>query len=371
MIGATGRYRPVRAVIDNEALTANLKHARKLAENSRVMAVVKADAYGHGLDAAAAALAGADALAVASLDDAEILRAAGWARPICLFAGFFDEAELDTIAALSLQPVIHCFRQIDQLEAWQSQQSISAWVKVDTGMGRIGFSLADIARVRERLSAIPAVAEINIMSHLANADSPDDTTTEVQLGRFRSVADPWGCERSLANSAGLMSWPATHMEWVRPGIMLYGISPFPDRQGAELGLQPVMNFESEIISVRDFNPGDSVGYGGTWQCPEVMKVGVVACGYGDGYPGMRPPGHRYGSTGSTHNYWGAFQWITSALICVIYRPVSVTVSYSGVRTARHTLFPADRSIGGLAVTAVHFRVGKGRYRHGQDWLFAG
>ena len=289
-LDVNSNYRPVRAVIDTEALGANLKMARRLAENARVMAVVKANAYGHGLNVVPTALAGADALAVASLDDAQELRAIGWQKPICLLAGFFDPSELEIIAELSLQPVIHCSRQLEQLEAWQSQLAISAWVKVDTGMGRLGFSLAEIAPVRERLAGVAAIAEINIMSHLANADSPQDTTTDLQLGRFRSVADQWGCERSLANSAGVMGWPMTHLEWVRPGIMLYGISPFPDKDGAALGLEPAMNLESEIISVREFHAGDPLGYDGTWQCPQDMQAGVVACGYGDGYPRHAPTG---------------------------------------------------------------------------------
>ena len=282
--------RPARAIIDTTALNANLKLAQQLAGNSRIMAVVKGDAYGHGLRRVATALAGADGYAVESLAEAESLRAAGVSKPICLLAGFFTGSELDTIAALSLQPVLHCVEQLDLLQTWHSQQPISVWTKVDTGMGRIGFSMAEIVTVRERLADIPAVAEINLMSHLANADSPEDCTTEAQLGRFRSVADQWGCGRSLANSAGVMSWPATHMEWVRPGIMLYGISPFPDQSGHEIGLNPVMNFESGIISVRGFKKGDPIGYGGTWQCPEDMQVGVVACGYGDGYPRHAPTG---------------------------------------------------------------------------------
>ena len=150
--------------------------------------------------------------------------------------------------------------------------------------------MGEVGVARERLVNIPSVAELNIMSHLANADDPADSTTEQQLGRFRSIADQWGSARSLANSAGIMFWPETQLDWVRPGIMLYGISPSPGKDGKDLGLAPVMSLESEIISIRDFYAGDRIGYGGTWECPEDMRVGVVACGYGDGYPRHAPTG---------------------------------------------------------------------------------
>jgi alanine racemase len=282
--------RPARALIDAHALRHNLNRVRRAAPNAKVMAVVKANAYGHGLVRVARILLNANAFAVASFEEGLALRNAGVAHPICLLEGFFDTEELALLNHYRFMPVLHHESQLQQLEASRDSGPIDAWLKVDTGMHRIGFTPEAALQVRKRLEACPQVQRIRVMSHFANADDTADPATQRQIDRFKSLVGGWGLETSLANSAGVLGWPQSHVHWVRPGIMLYGASPLLGKSAAELQLRPVMTLTSRLIAVNRHRKGERVGYGGEWACPEDMPVGVVAIGYGDGYPRHAPSG---------------------------------------------------------------------------------
>jgi alanine racemase len=282
--------RPIRAILDRAALRHNLQRVRQLAPDARIMAVLKADAYGHGLQASAHALQEADAFGLLDVQDAISLRQQGYPQRLCLLEGFFNADEIAACARYELEPVIHAYWQLRALAECRVEKPLDVWLKIDTGMHRLGFDAGDAATVLEQLRAMPQVGRITLMSHLANADNVSDDTTSRQLARLLSVPATDDEALSLANSAAVCAWPATHLNWVRPGIMLYGSSPLDDRDAAALELQPVMMLESELIAVRRLRRGDPVGYGGTWTCPEDMPVGVVACGYGDGYPRHAPNG---------------------------------------------------------------------------------
>lgn len=284
--------RPARAFLDARALRHNLERARQSAPNARIMAVVKANAYGHGLRWVARTLSGAiDAFGVSCAEEGVVLREADLAHPICLFEGFFGADELPLLARYRLEPAIHHEHQLEILESANDLASpLSAWLKVDTGMHRLGFPLEEAPEALVRLKTCPAVAEVRLMSHLANADNKFDTTTQDQIDRFLKLVDGLGLEKSIANSAGILAWPTSHLDWVRPGIMLYGVSPLMGFRADDLDLQPVMTLATELISVSVRRKGEAVGYGGDWRCPETMPVGVAAIGYGDGYPRHAPPG---------------------------------------------------------------------------------
>lgn len=277
--------RPVRATIDLKALRANLQRVHAAAPLARVLAVIKANGYGHGLVRVAEALHDADAFGVASVEEALVLREAGIAHPIVMLEGFFDAAELSEISRHRLSIVIHHEHQLLSLEKSAITRPVSVWIKIDTGMHRIGFEPSGVAAVYQRLrNSKKVAARIRLMTHLANADDRGDGFTECQLASFISAVDGLDGERSVANSAAVLAWPQTHMEWVRPGIMLYGVSPFLDTVARQEELIPVMTFSSRLIAINRFKRGDTIGYGGAWICPEDMPVGVVAAGYGDGYP---------------------------------------------------------------------------------------
>jgi len=277
--------RPVRAAIDLKALRANLQRVRTAAPLARVLAVIKANGYGHGLTRVAEALHDADAFGVASVEEALVLREAGIAHPIILLEGFFEAGELAEISRHRLSIALHHEHQLQALEKADIARPISVWIKVDTGMHRIGFPPAQVAAVYQRLRGSNKIAaRIRLMTHLANADDRGDDYTGRQLVAFIAAVDDLDGERSVANSAGVLAWPQTHMEWVRPGIMLYGVSPFLDGVAQQEGLSPVMTLSSRVIAVNQFRRGDTIGYGGSWACPEDMAVGVAAVGYGDGYP---------------------------------------------------------------------------------------
>ena len=273
------------ALIDLSALQQNLNRARSAAPGSRMLAVIKANGYGHGLLRVAGALSDAEALAVARIGEGIRLREAGEKRPIAILEGFFDPQELQAAIHHRLEPVIHEPGQIEYLEQRPPSEPFHCWLKVDSGMHRLGFPVTEADAAFRRLSAIPALqGRIRAMTHLANADDRSDATTERQLEQFLSLVRPWGVESSISNSAGILGWKATHTEWVRPGIMLYGASPFLGRVGEEDGLLPVMTLRSRVIAVNKIRCGEGIGYGGDWKCPEDMTVGVIAIGYGDGYP---------------------------------------------------------------------------------------
>lgn len=280
------------ARLDRQALQHNLRRARAAAPDSAVFAVIKAQGYGHGLDFCAEALAGGcEGLAVATPGEGIHLREAGYRHPrICILNGPIDRDELQACAAHDLEPVIH--------QVWQAQAlaggdlpPLRVWLKVDTGMGRIGVSPGEAGDWHGRLSACDGVRPpVGLMTHMASADARTDDYAERQWQRFEAATAGLDGPRSAANSACVLGWPGTHADWVRPGIMLYGCSPFVDGSEPALNLAPVMTLSSRLIAVNHLEAGAAVGYGRSWHCPEAMPVGVVAIGYGDGYPRHAPNG---------------------------------------------------------------------------------
>jgi alanine racemase len=280
--------RPLLATIHAAALKHNLAEVRRHAPASKVLAVIKANAYGHGLLRAAAALSAADGYGLLELEDAVRLREAGVRQPIVLLEGFFDADELPLLARHRLVPVVHCLDQVAALDALPAGARLEVYLKVNTGMNRLGLPPADFAKARDRLRRNPGIAAVTLMTHFANAD--DARGVAWQMECLRRLPDAEALPRSLANSAAVLRYPETHAGWVRPGIMLYGCSPFPEGVGAEVGLRPAMTLESRIIGTQDLRPGDTVGYGGMFRAERPMRIGVVACGYGDGYPRHAPNG---------------------------------------------------------------------------------
>lgn len=282
--------RPARAFVNPESLLHNFARVRSFAPLAQVMAVVKANAYGHGLIWAAKTLHDAGGFAIASVEDGVQLRDAGIKKPICLLEGFFQPEELPLLVRHHLSSVVHHESQLWDLEHAGKIEPIDVWVKVDTGMHRIGFPPEALPDIIKRLKVCMAVGRVRVMSHFPTADNRFDTATPYQTRLFDEMTLNLNVERSLANSAGIVNWPSSHFEWVRPGIMLYGATPMMGMSAAELGLKPVMTFKSEFIAINHRRKGDTIGYGGDWVCPEDMPVGVVAVGYGDGYPRHAPPG---------------------------------------------------------------------------------
>lgn len=282
--------REVRLGISQQALHHNLRVVRSAAPYARVLAMVKADAYGHGARVVAETLQECDGFGVAFLDEALALRAAGIQRPITVLEGVFSEMEMFEAVRQQLALVVHQEEQVSLIENCRLSGPVDVWLKVDTGMHRLGFSPEAAITAFRRLRAARVVGEIGLLTHFASADELHSELTEKQISRFRAVQQvvSRNGERavpdSLANSAAILAWPAAHGSWVRPGIMLYGGSPFPDRTAAELGLRPVMTLTSRLIAVRPLKRGESVGYGATWTAPRDTRIGVVAIGYGDGYP---------------------------------------------------------------------------------------
>ena len=282
--------RPVHASIDLDALQHNFNQVRQLAPESRQMAIVKADAYGHGLLMCCRALKEADSFGLLDLADAVSLRKAGFSHPVCLLEGFFSKDEIPLIAENNFEPVIHSDWQLDILDNTPQEQGLAVWLKIDTGMHRLGFAPEKFKSVLNRLSAMKCIKRVAVMSHLSDADLREDPKTAYQLKEFLSRTESTSLDRSIANSAAVLAHPECYLDWVRPGIMLYGSSPFVDSSAGSLNLKPVMSLRSEIISIKKCQKGDAVGYGSSWQCPQDMKIGVVACGYGDGYPRHAPSG---------------------------------------------------------------------------------
>lgn len=263
---------------------------RAAAPGRRVATAVKAEGYGHGLLRVARTL-DADAFAVACIEEALTLREAGVDRPILLLEGVFEASELPLCARHGLAITVHHPEQVLMLERARLECPLRVWLKVDSGMHRLGLQPETVAAIYRRLRNCPAVVpEMGLMSHLARADERDCAATLQQLQTFNAATAGLPGERSLANSAGILGWPQTHFDWVRPGIMLYGASPFVDSRAADENLRPVMTLSTRLIAINRLRQGEAVGYGGTWICPEDMDVGVAAIGYGDGYPRHAPSG---------------------------------------------------------------------------------
>lgn len=283
--------RPVVARISHKALSHNLNRVKALAPSSKIMSVVKADAYGHGLEQAAFALNMSDAYAVASVEEGIRLREAGVQQPVVLLSGFFSPAELPMLSGYRLSPVVHSLWQVDLLEDNVPSNTLNVWLKHDSGMHRLGFSHRDLITANERLNKIASIEVTGLMTHLANADETGDHATTEQISDFERMASQIRVENySIANSAGIAGWQNSHQGWVRPGIMLYGSSPLINKTAKELDLKPAMHFASKVVSVSARKAGDRIGYGGDWKCEHDTRIAVVAAGYGDGYPRHAPPG---------------------------------------------------------------------------------
>jgi len=280
--------RPLFATIDTAALKHNLAVVRRHAPRSRVLAVVKANAYGHGLMRTAAALAESDGFALLELEDAVRLREAGFGQRIVLLEGFFDPRELPAVVGHRLATVVHSMDQVAALDGLPGGAKLDVLLKVNSGMNRLGLAPSEYPNALERLQGNTRVGGITLMTHFANAD--DALGVAWQLERLQRLPGYGSIPRSLANSAAILRFPDTHCDWVRPGIMLYGCSPFPEGTGGEVGLKPAMTLESQIIAVQELKPGDAVGYGSTFRAERGMRIGVVACGYADGYPRHAPTG---------------------------------------------------------------------------------
>ena len=271
--------------IDLGALKNNLAVLRRLAPKSRVMAVIKANAYGHGLVAVARALASADALAVARLGEALNLREAGIKTPIVLLEGVLDREQLVAAAAADLELVVHSAEQVQLLKEAPAGVRFKVWLKLDSGMNRLGFKSDAFHAAHAVLSALPCVrAPFNLFTHLSSADSPELPTTAEQLMVFGAATRALPGERSVVNSAALVGFPESHADWVRPGLMLYGISPFRGTSGADHGLRPVMTLCARVIALKDLLEGEQVGYGGDWTATRPTRLAIASAGYGDGYP---------------------------------------------------------------------------------------
>jgi alanine racemase len=272
--------RPARVIFDPQAVQANLQVVRRCAPARRVMAIVKADGYGHGVVRMARALAAADAFGVASIEEAVRLREANITQPIVLLEGPFEAQELADITVHRLESVVHHQGQVRMFASHSAETKL--WLKIDTGMHRLGFAPGEVPTVIAAL-ARPA-RELRLMTHFASAHLRGDPSVEAQLRVFESLAPQSKYERCCANSSAVLAWPTSHADWVRPGIMLYGVSPFAEVTAAALGLRPAMTVTSTLIAVKQVPAGDNVGYGKGFVCPENMQVGVVAFGYADGYP---------------------------------------------------------------------------------------
>jgi len=281
----------IRARIDGAALRANLKFIRSRVPSSRVMAVVKANAYGHGLVAVAQALGDADAFAVARLEEGLALRAAGIKHRIMLLEGAFDNEQLAEAAHHRFDLVVHDPRQLALLEAFRGSHAWSLWLKVDIGMNRLGFRPEHFHAAWQRLRNLQLPpAQLRVMTHLSCAEDTEGSTSARQLARLAPLIAGLDTELSIANSAGILADPATHAAWVRPGLALYGLSPFPAKRGFELGLRAAMTLESKVIALRHVPAGECVGYGCTWLAPRASQIAIVAAGYGDGVPRSLPSG---------------------------------------------------------------------------------
>jgi len=280
--------RPIQARISAPALAHNYAVAKRAAPLSRVFAVVKANGYGHGLARVARALPQPDGFGTLELEGAVALRASHPDTPILLLEGFFDSSDLRTIASAALATAIHCEDQLRLLEAEAIERPIDAWLKINTGMNRLGFPPAAVADALERLRQSGKARTITLMTHFATADGPQGVREAMRS--FSEATRGITLPRSVANSAAIFAHPGTHMNAVRMGIALYGATPFADRSAASLGLVPAMTLASKLIAVQDLRAGDAVGYGASFQAERPMRIGVVACGYADGYPRHAPTG---------------------------------------------------------------------------------
>ena len=274
--------RPIEALIHTDALAHNLARARAAAPDARVWAVVKANAYGHGIERAFAGLRGADGFALLDLQEAERLRALDWRGPILLLEGCFEPRDLELCSRLELWHVVHCEAQIDWLAAHKTHRPHRVFLKMNSGMNRLGFRPGAFRAAWARLDALPQVDEISLMTHFSDADGPRGIAH--QVATFEAATQDLPGERSLSNSAAALRHGA-RSDWVRAGILLYGSAPdHPERGIGAWGLAPTMTLRTRLIATQELEPGDTVGYASTYRAERRMRIGIAACGYADGYP---------------------------------------------------------------------------------------
>lgn len=279
-------YRPVKALIDLSALPNNLEVVRSYAPNSKILAIIKSNGYGHGIERVAAQLAKADGFGVACIEEAILLRQKGFLHRIVLLEGLFSEAEWMLAIQHRFDCVVHSYAQLDWLENVQIKVPLTIWLKVDTGMHRLGFLPEEMPEVIARLNQLTMSVQLYCLSHFASADESASFTHQ-QLALFQQVTAELNCAKSLANSAAIQCYPESHLDWVRPGIMLYGACATPETVAR---LQPVMTLASQVIALKWLEVGETVGYGQTWKVTQKSLIAVVAIGYGDGYPRHAPSG---------------------------------------------------------------------------------
>jgi alanine racemase len=283
--------RPLVATVDLTALRHNYLLAKQCAPQRKAFAVVKANAYGHGAREAVTALREiADGFAVACLEEAEDVRLSAPDARILLLEGCFEPAEYLRAAELGLDVAVQNQRQADWLLAADISRPLNVWLKLDSGMHRLGFTLEGLRDCHERLKGKAQVGELNLISHFACADERGHPLTELQLERYAELLPLEFDNCSLANSAAVLTLPQAHMAWIRPGIMLYGATPFAELSAQALGLRPVMTLTGALIAIRELEPGESVGYGASWVAQRPSRIGTVSCGYADGYPRTAPSG---------------------------------------------------------------------------------
>ncbi|MGE6993220.1 alanine racemase [Pseudomonas sp. NPDC047961] len=283
--------RPLVATVDLAALRHNYQLAKQCAPGRKAFAVVKANAYGHGSPAAVECLRDlADGFAVASLEEAEQVRSVDSSARLLLLEGCFEPSEYVAAAELGLDVAVQGEAQLDALLAAHIERPLNLWLKLDSGMHRLGFSADALRCAHARLQGATQVAELNLMSHFACADERGHPLNEAQLEQFTGLLDLEFDNRSFANSAAVLTMSAAHMDWLRPGIMLYGASPFAELSAKTLGLKPVMTLTASIIAIREVPSGESVGYGASWVAQRPSRIATVSCGYADGYPRTAPPG---------------------------------------------------------------------------------
>ena len=275
--------RPIQALIHPGALAHNLAQARARAPDARVWAVVKANAYGHGIERVFGALRGADGFALLDLDEAQKLRALGWRGPILLLEGVFEPRDLELCSRLQLWHVVHSEQQIDWLARHKTQAPHRVFLKMNSGMNRLGFSAAALRSAWARLGALPQVDEVSLMTHFSDADGPRGVAR--QMAAFQAATHDLAGEQCLSNSAAVLRHAGLTSDWVRAGILLYGSAPdHPDHDAAHWGLQPAMTLRSQLIATQQLQPGDTVGYGSQFTASAPLRIGIAACGYADGYP---------------------------------------------------------------------------------------
>ncbi|MDZ7938895.1 MAG: alanine racemase [Rhodoferax sp.] len=283
--------RPILATIHTQALRNNLERMRRAAPDARVWAVVKANAYGHGIERAFAGLRGADGFALLDLDEAQRVRQLGWRGPILLLEGVFEQRDLELCSRLGLWHTVHCEAQIDMLAIHKTNEPHRVFLKVNSGMNRLGFQPEQVRSAWTRLNALPQVDEISLVTHFSDADGAKGIAA--QMAVFHACTDDLPGERSVSNSAATLRHADANQlsDWVRPGIAVYGSAPdFPSRTAAEWHLQPAMTLAAKIIAVRVISTGATVGYGSNFVADKPMRIGIVACGYADGYPRICPTG---------------------------------------------------------------------------------